>query len=83
MLKAASWWFFEEQSKDTKHLAALKTALDEMQNEVVDGMGMSMGFSEYGLDLVKVFQVKDSARMFTMMDRYIAQDQWCRVGHEY
>jgi hypothetical protein len=80
LLKAGARWFFEEQSKDMKHLAAFKTALDEMQNEVVDGMGISMGFSEYGLDMVKVFQVKDSARMFTMMDRYIAQINDAELG---
>ena len=80
MLEAVAWLFFEERMQDKQHLAALESALDAMQAEVVDGVGMSMGMSEYGLDLVKVFEVKDAARMFSMMDSYIAQLNDAKIG---
>ena len=65
---------------DAAIMTTLVDNINAMCEDTDGGMGLSMGMSEHGPNMVKVFKVKDVAKMFALTDAYVEEANKANMG---
>jgi hypothetical protein len=72
-----------QAGKDKQMAAKLLSDMSGLLASQGDGGGLAAGFSEYGLDLAQIVQVKDAAATFALIDAYIDDINAAKAGVHY
>ncbi|MCH2149878.1 MAG: hypothetical protein MK095_10650, partial [Phycisphaerales bacterium] len=72
-----------QAGKDKQLAAKLLSDMSALLASQGDGGGLAAGFSEYGLDLAQIVQVKDAAATFALIDAYIDDINAAKAGVHY